>query len=215
MCFSASASFLASVPLSAVGVATLRKTKTKSEIPFAAFPVLFAIQQFIEGTVWLSFMYNFTMLQTIATYAFAGFAYVLWPIATPIAVRLIEPEGWRKNVLSVLVSIGAICGLYLLYCIVRFPVTSRIAHDSIRYSFSNPFSEQSIWAYLIAVCVSFLISSHKFIKMFGFVIIASLTLTYFFYTSYVVSVWCFFAAILSGMIYFFFASRKSSEQKSI
>ena len=40
MCFSAPANFIAGTALSVIGVATLRKTKTRSEIPFAIIPLL-------------------------------------------------------------------------------------------------------------------------------------------------------------------------------
>lgn len=51
MCFSAAASFIAGTTLSAIGVATLRNTKTTSELPFAAIPLLFGLQQLTEGVV--------------------------------------------------------------------------------------------------------------------------------------------------------------------
>ena len=55
MCFSASASFITGVGLSVVGVATLRMTSRRAEIPFALIPFLFGLQQIIEEMIWLSF----------------------------------------------------------------------------------------------------------------------------------------------------------------
>ena len=46
MCFSATASFAASGALGLVGAASLAKTKSKKEVPFAAVPLIFAVQQF-------------------------------------------------------------------------------------------------------------------------------------------------------------------------
>jgi len=209
MCFSATASFVAAIPLSGIGTATLRKTKTKSEIPLAAFPLLFGIQQFIEGIIWLTFMNPMPLVHIIATYAYVGFAYVLWPILTPVAIRLIEPVLWKRKALSILTSIGASAGLYLLYCIVRYPVSSQIVNDSIHYHFVNPFSQLSVFGYLCAVCLSFLFSSHRAIIILGFTAVVSLVLTYFVYTTYVVSVWCFFAALLSIIVYVYFKQRES------
>ena len=51
MCFSATASFIAGTTLSVVGVATLRKTEARTELPFAMIPLLFGIQQLIEGVI--------------------------------------------------------------------------------------------------------------------------------------------------------------------
>ncbi|MGB9233251.1 MAG: DUF6629 family protein [Terriglobales bacterium] len=50
MCFSATANFVGSGVLGAVGVVTLTKVKHRRELLFAALPVLFAVHQFIEGT---------------------------------------------------------------------------------------------------------------------------------------------------------------------
>lgn len=49
MCFSATASFIASTTLCVIGVATLKNTKASDEVPFAMIPFIFGIQQLIEG----------------------------------------------------------------------------------------------------------------------------------------------------------------------
>jgi len=36
-----------------VGVATLRATQRRSEIAFAAIPLVFGLQQVVEGALWL------------------------------------------------------------------------------------------------------------------------------------------------------------------
>ena len=53
MCFSATANFVGSGVLGAVGVVTLTRVKHRRELLFASLPILFAIHQFIEGFVWL------------------------------------------------------------------------------------------------------------------------------------------------------------------
>ena len=60
MCFSATASFTAGAVLLGVGTLTLRSalasrhSHRRRDLPFAAIPLLFAIQQLIEGVVWLT-----------------------------------------------------------------------------------------------------------------------------------------------------------------
>jgi hypothetical protein len=53
MCISATANFVGSGVIAAVGVATLCQVRRAREVPFAAFPLLFAVHQLIEGFVWL------------------------------------------------------------------------------------------------------------------------------------------------------------------
>ena len=97
MCFSVTASFVAGTVLSATGAVTIKKAKTKSEIPFATIPLLFGVQQFVEGAVWLSFQYSAQIFNQMATYAYLGFAYVLWPIFVPLSVGLLETDPRRKT----------------------------------------------------------------------------------------------------------------------
>jgi len=63
MCFSATASFVAGTSLSAIGVATIRKAERRSELPFAMIPLLFGIQQLVEGIIWLTFRYDAPVLK--------------------------------------------------------------------------------------------------------------------------------------------------------
>ena len=51
MCFSATASFISGTTLCVIGVATLKQTKGSAEVPFALIPLLFGIQQLIEGVI--------------------------------------------------------------------------------------------------------------------------------------------------------------------
>jgi hypothetical protein len=42
------------VALVAVGAITLARARSRAELPYAAIPVLFGIQQCIEGGLWLT-----------------------------------------------------------------------------------------------------------------------------------------------------------------
>ena len=54
MCFSSNASFGASAVLAVVGVVAIAKAKNTPGRLFAAIPIIFSIQQFAEGMLWLS-----------------------------------------------------------------------------------------------------------------------------------------------------------------
>ena len=85
MCFSATASFVAGTALSVLGVATLRTTRSRREIAFAAIPLLFGLQQIVEGVLWLSFRFDAPQLNVAMTYLFSLFSHVLWPIFVPFS----------------------------------------------------------------------------------------------------------------------------------
>ena len=111
MCFTATASFSAGTVLVGLGILTLKAARFKSELPFAAIPLLFAIQQFSEGLLWLTFLHSAPLLNVVMTYVYSFFSHVLWPIFLPLSVLLIEPPGRRHLVLTVFLAIGAVLGL--------------------------------------------------------------------------------------------------------
>ena len=56
MCFSATASFTAAAVAGSIGAVTLwkaAKLRDPALLPIAAFPALFALQQTVEGLLWL------------------------------------------------------------------------------------------------------------------------------------------------------------------
>lgn len=199
MCFSATASFVASGVLTLGGVATLGEAKEKKEVPLATFPLLFAIQQGIEGMVWLSF--SAPALNGFFVYLYAMFSHVLWPIFTPIAILLIEDDPARIKLLRMCAAVGALTSLYLLISILREPVTAHIVHSSIAYHSPNLYPYTSMLMYLIATCGSCFLSSHRLINFFGAVLFLSFLIAYLAFNATFFSVWCFFAAILSLIIY--------------
>lgn len=96
MCFSPAASFTVSAGLAAAGVVTLGKTSSKRELLFAAMPLFFAGQQFIEGLLWLALLVP-ERTQYWLTQGYSVFVGVLWPILTPLALWMIEPEPRRRR----------------------------------------------------------------------------------------------------------------------
>ena len=93
MCFSATASFVTAGTTAIIGVVALTRANGPRELPLAATPILFALQQGIEGLLWLDLpVAPDGPLSTGLTLLYLFFAEVFWPIFVPIAVLLVEPE---------------------------------------------------------------------------------------------------------------------------
>ena len=203
MCFSATASFVAGTGLSVLGVATLRAARRRSEIPFAAIPLIFGLQQMVEGALWLSFRFDAPQLNLAMTYVFSVFSHVLWPVFVPFAIGQLETVAWRRRVIQVFQGVGLLVGLFLLYQIVEFPVTA-VAAENIVYVSPHFYKLPVMLLYLAATCVSCFFSSSATVRLFGALALLLFALAYGFFAVALFSVWCFFAALLSAIIFVHF-----------
>ena len=204
MCFSVTASFSAGAFLLGLGTLTLKSARRPRELVLAAIPLLFAIQQLIEGVIWLTFSADAPLLNSVLTHVYLFFSHVLWPVYVPVAVLLIEPPGWHRRALLVFVAAGIAVGAYLLYVLVAFPIISRPTGQHIEYVSPHFFAAVVMTLYLLSTTVSPLLSTHRMVKVFGVLALVSFGGAYFFYATWFISVWCFFAALLSAVIYLHF-----------
>ncbi len=218
MCFSATASFSAGVLLLGMGTLTLRSAmaaKQRRALPFAAIPLLFAVQQLIEGVIWLTFSAHAPLLNSVLTQVYSFFSHVLWPVYVPLAVLLLEPAGWRRQTLIAFVAAGVAVAAYLLVVLVAFPVVSRPTGQHIDYVSPHFFAALTMTLYLLSTAVSPLLSTHRMVLVFGALALLSFGAAYAFYATWFISVWCFFAALLSAVIYLHFGVRERGRSRSI
>lgn len=201
MCFSAAASFTAGTALVVVGGLTVRKSEGRQELPLALVPVLFGIQQLVEGVLWLSLRNDMPLMRSWATYTFTLFSHVLWPMFVPFAILLVETGRRRRNAIGVFLALGVGVGAYLLYFVVRYPVIARIDGRSIFYDNPHLFKAVALTTYLLATCATGLLSRHRCVQVFGLLLFVLAVAAYSISVTTFVSVWCFFAAILSLLIY--------------
>ncbi len=204
MCFSANASFTAGVVLTVIGVASIRKTHHRRQYIFASIPLIFGVQQLAEGVLWLSIPNpDYLNIRKIFTYIFLFFAETVWPIWVPIAILLLEKKATRSKIQKYFVIAGLIVGIYMAYCLFSFYVEAQIVGKHIAYVQKYPESLRliSVVLYGLATIVPSFFSNFKKMWILGTTIFISYAITAIFYENYVVSVWCFFASIISLSIY--------------
>ncbi len=200
MCFSASASFGAGILLSAISIATIKHVEKPSQLYFACIPIIFSIQQFSEGFLWLALTNShYAYLQEEMTYLFLFFAQIVWPSWVPFAILKLEKEEKSRTILKILLGIGISVSLYLGYCLIAFDTGAQIIDYHISYKQSYPiiWGGNGDYLYIIATIVPTLISNIKQMWTLGIIIFISYVITALFYSDYVISVWCFFAALIS------------------
>ena len=199
MCFSATASFSAAGILSLAGVATLSKARDIRERPLAAVPLVFALQQGIEGLLWLTVPAGHPAGREWAT-GFAILALIVWPVFTPLAVGLAERAPNRRRLILALIVPGLGVAGYSVLDIWRHPYMAWPAPHSLTYINESPFPWPLMLAYLATVCAPPLMSSSVAIRWFGIVITTGLAVSLGFFFVNLVSVWCFFAAVASAIL---------------
>src|SRR5271167_3492401 len=122
VCFSATANFVGSGVLGAVGAFTFTKVKHRRELLFASLPALFAVHQFTEGFVWLG-------LDGILSPAVAhdmGAAFMLYaqgilPFLVPLSVLLFEPDLKSRRRMLPFALLGLATTLYVLWALTAYP----------------------------------------------------------------------------------------------
>jgi len=216
MCFSAEASFTGSAIISAIGVAGLTKTKKRAEILFAAIPILFGIQQCAEGVLWITLKSGgHGRLENTATYIFLVTALVIWPTMIPLSVWFMERVKRRKRILTYLIVLGGALSLFYAFCLFVYNVTPQIKSFHIQYvdEFPETLVKIAFVCYLITTIAPIFISSVKRMWLFGILIAVSCLITGIFFAQYLTSVWCFFAAIISILIYWILSGTRGETEK--
>ncbi|HTN16992.1 MAG TPA: DUF6629 family protein [Chitinophagaceae bacterium] len=207
MCFSATASFAASVVIGAIGTITLASCNRPAERWLASVPLLFALQQLAEGFVWLSFTHSaFTAGQHTFTLCFLFLAWVVWPVLIPLAFYKLEPPGPRRTWCRRLIFVGTASALYATFnLLAKYPVPD-IATCHIIYHTQKLYRHELFFvphqtAYILATVLPMFLSSLKGVKVLALTNFCALVFCFYLFQYALPSTWCFFAALLSSMIY--------------
>jgi hypothetical protein len=205
VCFSATANFVGSGVLGAIGVVTLTKVRHKRELLFAALPTFFAIHQFIEGFVWLGLdgVLSSTVTHNMGA-AFVLYAQGLLPFVIPLSVLLFEPDMQSRRRMFPFLLIGTGTTLYMLWALIAYPLHIFVKGNSIVYI--NDGTNNTVLAvlYVIATCGSLFFSKVQGMVLFGaanlVILLAVMEIKRYAFTS----LWCAYAAIASVIILAYF-----------
>jgi hypothetical protein len=205
MCFSATANFVGSTALGAVGVVTLTKVKHRRELLFASLPILFAIHQFIEGFVWLGLDGKLSPQVTHDMgAAFMLYAQGLLPFLLPLSVLLFEPDGKGRRRMLPFVAIGVGTTLYILWALTAYPTQIFVKGNSIVYINDATNNPAVAMLYVLATCGSLFVSKERPMVIFGLANLTILLVVMAFKRYAFTSLWCAYAAIASVIILAYF-----------
>lgn len=200
MCFSTEASFSAALILGGIGCAAVKAAPSKNFYFLATIPLLFALQQLSEAIIWYNFAYHPlppSFIQLSMRF-YLTLAFLVWPIWIPLALFAVESVTWRR----VLIGLDLIAGCCLSYInlslALKQEVTVQVVNHSLQYLGNVP--NQTL-VYPLIVLIPCFLSGLKNMHFFGLLVAVGYFLANYFYQTTFVSVWCFFAAIVSLLLY--------------
>ncbi len=201
--------FTLSGAIGLVGILTLRKVSTPNEVVFALLPLLFALHQFAEGFVWLGVdgVIERRALD-IAAGIFIYYAQGVLPFLVPLAVWLIEKERWRKSILGILTILGLGLAVYTMYGLSTIPSSVSVVNNTLFYK--NPWTANIYDAsiYMITTCGALMLSGSIAIELFGLLNFIGASVIFLWRPYGFTSLWCLYAAAISGLLYFYFVERR-------
>jgi hypothetical protein len=161
------------------------------EPPLAAVPLLFALQQSVEGLLWI----------TLPTAPDAA-------IGKDLTVWLIEPGSIRRQFMLLCLAVGAGVSCVLLWSLLTRSHGTSILDDHIVYvTEGRHFSILSV-GYLVASSLPLMLSSRPTLLARGIIVPVGSVVAHIFHWETFVSVWCFFAAAASAVILCHFQSSR-------
>lgn len=206
MCFSATASFAASAILTPIGIYAMGRcfNSDRRYLALASFPVLFGIQQAVEGFEWLAIENGVQSDILTAALGFLFFAYFLWPLMVPLSAYFVEENHARRILLFLLSIFGGLFGLslYLPLILNENWLSVEIVQGSILYQPKLIYDGFIPWTglrliYAAIVGLSLLFSTIATVRAFGVIVLLSVIVGFLFFAYAFTSIWCFIAAILS------------------
>jgi hypothetical protein len=141
-------------------------------------------------------------------YGFLSFALLFWPVYIPFSLYIIEPQVIRKKFLLIALVSGLLAVSGNLATWITSGMSATVVGHHIAYlpiapnSYVDMFYNIGLCLYVFAIAGSMFISSIPYMWMCGLLALISFFVAHLLYIYAFGSVWCFFAAIGSVMIYY-------------
>ena len=137
-------------------------------------------------------------------YVFSHFFWLFW---IPISGYAIESRGARKNVFLGVAIFGGLYGASMYFPLVMYEnwLAVSLLKQSISYEATliyDGYIPRIVvrGLYALIVLVPLLLSSDRYLRMFGIIIAISVVFATVFFGYAFISIWCYFAAVLSLFI---------------
>jgi hypothetical protein len=206
MCFTAVASFTTAALLIPLGIyaSNIAWREDSRYLALTVVPIVFGLQQSIEGMEWLSLESNQTDMIRFLALVFLFFAYGFWLVCPSLAMWILDRRPKVKRQLLTIAFIGFLFGTSMYLPLLIHPdwLTVVILRASIAYQtqmiYDRFLSRDMVHLiYLVIVLCPLYLSNVDRIRVLAGIIALSMIASLYFFNYAFVSIWCFWVALLS------------------
>ena len=204
MCFAPEADAATGAIVIAVGVDALRHVGEPRQLALASLPLLFGLHQLTEAFVWWGLRGDVAhSVERAAVWAYLLFAFAVLPILVPVSVGLIERVITRRRVIAAFGALGFAVAVVLTIAMFRGSIHAVTDDRHVAYDVGAEDNGGRLTAlYVIGTCGAMLASSYRDIEVLGALNLVAVPVLMWLTISGFVSLWCFWAAIVSVFIAF-------------
>jgi hypothetical protein len=178
-------------------------------LPLAVTPLGFAVQQIAEGCVWAGLSARDGAWVRAAALVYLFFALAFWPWWVSVATAVLETRPARKRFLVGL-SVATTAWFWVLYFPLVNGPDALLSVTVVRHSLVYSYFDLGVYQYvprdalralyLLSVVLPFAVGPKLFGWLPGVLLLGSVVVAAAVYQYAFISVWCFFAAALTGTL---------------
>lgn len=201
MCFSPEGDLVGGVLVASIGVdACLHLKQRVDYAPLAALPIVFGLHQIDETFVWWSLQGHAPRSVAVtAMWIYLLFALVILPTLVPAMVYHFVAHAQRRRVAPFLL-LGLVVSAILLEAMVVGHPDVRLGTYHLAYTIGLRHGIAIIGLYIVATCGPLLASGFRPMVWFGVVNLIAVVILAILCASGFTSLWCFYAALVSGAL---------------
>ena len=202
MCFSPTGDLVGGSVVVAIGIDTCLHVRGRPEyIAIAALPVVLGLHQIDETIVWWWLQGHVSSAWGHpAMWIYLFFALVVLPTLVPTLFFFVEPVGPRRRRIVPFGVLGLAVSAVLLEAMLVGHPSAHLGTYHLVYSIGLRHGIAIIGLYIVATCGPLLVSGFRAVVWFGVANLVAVIVLVLLCASGFTSLWCFYAALLSGAI---------------
>jgi hypothetical protein len=202
MCFSPTGDLVGGSVVVAIGIDACLHVRGRPEyLAIAALPVVLGLHQIDETFVWWWLQGHVSEgVGHVAMWIYLLFALVVLPTLVPTMFFFVERATHRRWRIVPFMFVGVAVSAVLLEAMLVGHPSAKIGTYHLAYSIGLHHGIAIIGCYILATCGPLLVSGFRSVVWFGVANLVAVVVLTLLCASGFTSLWCFYAALLSGAI---------------